>query len=259
MNFIQCGDHAIHYSYLDNHKEQTFLFINSLGTDFRIWDEVVKDLKEYGNILLYDKRGHGLSDVAKPEDRLNDYAEDAWFLLQNFSIDNCIVIGISVGGMIAQILAHQHPAHIRKLILCDTAHIIGNEKMWNERIAQIRSNGLKAITDTLMKRWLSPSFHEKYPERVAGYKNMVERCDEEGYIQTSESLRDMDITGISKNLKIPALCIVGSEDLSITPEEVKAMSQLINGSKFEMIQNSCHMTCIDNAEIFASLVIDFIK
>lgn len=259
MNFIQCGDHAIHYRYVDNNKDQTFLFINSLGTDFRIWDEVAERLNDHGNILLYDKRGHGLSDVAKPKDRLNDYAEDAWFLLQNFSINNCIVIGISVGGMIAQIVAHQHPAAIKKLILCDTAHIIGNEKMWNERIEQIRANGLEVITEKLMKRWLSPSFHKKYPERVAGYKNMVERCDAEGYIQTSKSIRDMDITDITKSLKIPTLCIVGSEDASISPGEVKAMSQLIKDSKFEMIQGSCHMTCIDNAEIFAGLVIDFIK
>jgi 3-oxoadipate enol-lactonase len=123
---------------------------------------------------------------------------------------------------------------------------------------QVRSNGLKAITGALMKRWLSPSFHEKYPERVAGYKNMVERCHVEGYIQTSEAIRDTDITGISKNLKMQTLCIAGSEDRSVMPDDLRTLSQFIKGSRFEIIEGSCHMTCIDNAEKFSNLVIDFI-
>ena len=171
-----CNGHVIHYSYFNNNSDQTFLFINSLGTDFRIWEEVANDLKEFGNILLYDKRGHGLSDLAKAKNGLKDYAEDARWLLENLSIQNCIVIGISLGGMIAPILTYHHPELIKKLILCGTANKIGNAETWNERIAQVRSNGLKAITEPLMKRWFSPSFLQIF-RKVAGYKNMVERCD----------------------------------------------------------------------------------
>jgi len=256
---MSCNDHVIHYSYRNNNSDQTFLFINSLGTDFRIWEEVAKDLNAFGNILLYDKRGHGLSDLAKPKNGLKDYAEDAHCLLKNLSIQNCIVIGISVGGMIAPILAHGHPGRIRKIVACGASNRIGTKESWNDRIALIRANGLKAITESLMKRWFSPSFHEKYPERVAGYKNMVERCDVEGYIQTCEAIRDEDITEISRQLKIPALCIVGSDDQSVPPEGVRTLSQLINDSTFEVITGSHHMTCIDNREIFTKLIVDFIR
>ena len=88
---------------------------------------------------------------------------------------------------------------------------------------------------------------------------MVERCDVEGYIQTCEAIRDEDITGISKSLKIPTLCIAGSEDQSVSPGEVKTLSQLIRDSKFEIINGSYHMSCIDNKEIFTKLIIDFIN
>jgi 3-oxoadipate enol-lactonase len=259
MSFISCNGHVIHYSYINNNSDQTFLFINSLGTDFRIWEEVAVDLSAFGNILLYDKRGHGLSDLAKAKNGLNDYAEDAGSLLENMSIKKCIVIGISVGGMIAPILANRYPHLVKTLILCGAANKIGNTETWNDRIRQVRSNGLKAITDGLMKRWFSPSFHDKFPERVAGYKNMVERCDVEGYIQTCEAIRDEDITGISKSLKIPTLCIAGSEDQSVSPAGVRDLSQSIKDSKFEIINGSCHMTCIDNKEIFTKLIVDFIN
>jgi len=259
MSFISCNGHVAHYNYIDNNKDQTFLFINSLGTDFRIWEEVANELKEFGNVLLYDKRGHGLSDLAKPKDGLKDYAEDAHCLLENLSIQNCIAIGISVGGMIAPILAHYDPGLIKRVIVCGGANKIGNTVTWNERIQQIRSSGLKAITEPLMKRWFSPSFHERYPEKIAGYKNMVERCDVEGYIQTCEAIRDEDITDISKSLKVPTLCIVGSEDQSVSPDGVKALSESIKDSKFEIINGSHHMASIDNREIFTKLIVDFIS
>jgi len=258
MSFISCNGHVIHYSYLNNDSDKTFLFINSLGTDFRIWEEVADDLKPFANVLLYDKRGHGLSDIAQAKNGLSDYAEDAGCLLETLSVKNCFVVGISVGGMVAPILAHRHPELIKKLVLCGAANKIGTAETWNDRIGQIRSNGLKAITEPLMIRWFSPSFHSNFPERVAGYKNMVERCDVEGYIQTCEAIRDEDITGIAKSLKIPTLCIVGSEDQSVSPDKVRTLAQLIRDSKFEIIDGSCHMTCIDNKKIFTRLITDFI-
>ena len=259
MNFISCNGHVIHYRYINNNSDRTFLFINSLGTDFRIWEEVVVELKVFGNILLYDKRGHGLSDLAQPKNALKDHAEEAYYLLKSLSIKNCIVIGISVGGMIAPLLAYHHPERVKKIIVCGAANKIGNSQTWNERIEQVRSNGLKSMTESLMKRWFSPSFTEKYPERVQGYKNMVERCNIEGYIQTCEAIRDEDITEISKSLKMPTLCIAGSEDQSVPPEGVRTLSQLIKDAKFEIINGSHHMTCIDNKEIFTEMIIDFIK
>jgi len=259
MSFMSCDGHVIHYSYLNKNSDRTFLFINSLGTDFRMWEEVADELQAFGNILLYDKRGHGLSDLAKPKNGLKDYAEDGRCLLESLSIKNCIVVGISVGGMIAPILAHRDPEHIKKIIVCGAANKIGTSETWNQRISQVRANGLKAITELLMKRWFSTSFHEKYPERIAGYKNMVDRCDAEGYIQTCEAIRDEDITGISKSLKIPTLCIAGSEDQSVSPGDVRTLSESIKDSKFEIINGSCHMTCIDNKETFTKLIIDFIK
>ena len=71
---------------------------------------------------------------------------------------------------------------------------------------------------------------------------MVERCDVEGYVLACEAIRDEDITDISKSLRIPALCIVGSEDQSVSPGDVRDLSQSIKDSKFEIINGSCHRT-----------------
>ena len=65
MQFVRLNNVLLHYQWIEKSKDKTFVFINPLGTDFRIWSDVVEMLQVHGNILLFDKRGHGLSDVAE--------------------------------------------------------------------------------------------------------------------------------------------------------------------------------------------------
>lgn len=263
MNFIKINGLTIHYKHLQYSPlgagGKTFVFINSLGTDFRIWDEVVEILKDHGNILLFDKRGHGLSDFEISTHGLNDFADDVIALLEHLQIKNCIVVGLSVGGMIAQILASRIPQQIEKLILCDTRHKIGNAEIWNDRIAQLKEHGLQFISEGVMQRWFSAAFREKQPVKVNGYRNMLERTLVSGYIKTCEAIRDGDLAAIAKQIKISTLCVVGSEDKSTTPEEVKNLADLIEGSVYEVIPGSGHIPCADNPKVLGALILNFIK
>jgi 3-oxoadipate enol-lactonase len=264
MNFANINGHTLHYHFLpqlppEKKSDTTFLLINSLGTDFRIWNDVAESLRKFGSILLFDNRGHGLSSIVENTATINDFADDTEALLNHLSIKKCIPVGLSVGGMIAQVLAVRTPAKFPKLVLCDTRHKIGNAQIWNERIAAVNEKALASISDGVMQRWFSKSFHESYPEKVTGYKNMLERTPAEGYIQTCVAIRDGDLTETAKQIKIPTLCIVGSDDKSTSPEEVKNLSDLIKGSTFKIIQGSGHIPCVDNPEVLSNLIVNFIK
>ncbi len=263
MQFVNINGHTIHYRYLNNSPSGdgglTFLFINSLGTDFRIWDDVVEILKEHGNILLFDKRGHGLSDVVENTNGLNDFADDVIALLKYLSVERCIPIGLSIGGMIAQILTNRIPYAIEKLIFCDTRFKIGTEQLWNERISAVKEKGIASISDGVMQRWFSEKFREKNEVKVSAYKNMLERMPVSGYIKTCEAIRDADLKEIAAQIKIPSLCVVGSEDRSTSPGEVKDLADVIEGSRFEVIVSSGHIPCVDNPQALSKLIIDFIK
>lgn len=259
MQFLHHKGLVLHYRWRDYKKPRTFLFINSLGTDFRIWDDVVEILQDEGNILLYDKRGHGLSDTNDHTHGLEDYLSDVLALLNHVSINKCIVVGLSVGGMIAQLIAYHHPDKIDKLILCDTRSRIADKTFWNSRIQQVELKGLANISDSIMQRWFPKSFHLTFPEKIVGYKNMLERCSPLGYIQTCAAIRDADLTAKSMEIKHPPLCIVGSEDLSTTPAEVKELSGLIAGSSYEVIEGSGHLPCVDNPAALSKLISDFIN
>jgi 3-oxoadipate enol-lactonase len=263
MNFINLNGVTIHYKYLPcsplGDGGKTFVFINSLGTDFRIWNDVAVSLKDYGNILLYDKRGHGLSDDANDTNGLTYFTDDVLALMQYHSVNKCIPVGLSVGGMIAQLIAHRKPDVVEKLILCDTRHKIGNAQIWNERIALVNEKGLPAISEAVMTRWFSEKFRKNEAVKVSGYKNMLERIPALGYIKTCEAIRDADLTEIASQIKIPALCVVGSEDKSTTPDEVKNLADLITNSNYKVIEGSGHIPCVDNPGALSKLIIDFRK
>ncbi len=263
MQFANLNGTTIHYDLLPGltpvDDPMTFMFINSLGTDYRIWNAVAAELRYYGNILLFDNRGHGLSDVVENTNGINDYAADAMALLDHLSINQCIPIGLSVGGLVAQIMAVHVPQKIRKLILCDTRHKIGNAQIWNDRIASVKKEGLRSISEGVMQRWFSEKFRTENAVTVSGYKNMLERTPVLGYIKTCEAIRDADLADTAKQIKIPCLCVVGSEDKSTTPEEVKNLADLIKGSKYHVIEGSGHIPCVDNAEILSNHIIEFIK
>jgi 3-oxoadipate enol-lactonase len=259
MDLVSIHGQNIHYRYINNMAGRDILFLNPLGSDFRIWDEILPYVNDQANIILYDKRGHGLSDFYEPVNGLYDYAEDAYALLEKLSIKKVTAVGLSVGGQIAAILASQHPSLVENLVLCDTAQKIGNNQTWNQRIETVLHAGLKTISQDIMKRWFSSGFHQKFPEKVAGYRNMLERSFPDAYIRTCEFIRDTDLSVLMQGLKLRVLCLVGEGDLSTTPAEVESMSRLIKRATFHIMQESGHIPCVDNPGKFSKLIIDFIN
>ena len=257
--FININGHTIHYQWLDKGKARTYVFINSLGTDFRIWTRVAEALQDEANILLADMRGHGLSDVVLETNGLGHFANDVQSLMLNLGISKPVLVGLSVGGMIAQVLAGRMSEGIEKLVLCDTRHKIGNAEIWNERIRAVETEGLASISESVMQRWFSEQFRKENATEVQKYQNMLERTPVVGYIKTCEAIRDADLTDLAGKISVPTLCVVGSEDKSTTVDEVLSLSQLIKGSRFKVINGSGHIPCVDNPEVLVKLIKEFVK
>ena len=249
----------IHYRREGNAAAPLVVFANSLGTDLRIWDAVLDGLGGSIQSICYDKRGHGLSDAPPAPYSLDDHIDDLAGLLDHLHVPKAILCGVSVGGMIALGLAARRPGMIRGLVLCDTAHKIGSEELWNQRIEQIRRDGIDGIADGILERWFSASFRKAFPGAVAGWRNMLVRTPVEGYIGTCTSLRDADLTAAAQGVKLPVRCLVGSEDGATPPELVQSMSALIEGARFQRVEGAGHLPCIEAADQLAATIREFIE
>lgn len=258
MPFIRCHNLTIHYRWTDHGKERTFLFVNSLGTDFRIWEAVAQRLAGHGNMLLFDKRGHGLSDTTFAACTLADYAADALCLLDAHQVERCVLVGVSIGGMIGQRIAARHGRRLERLVLSNTAPRIGTATAWNERIGLIQEYGIGHLSEAILARWFSESFREAHAAEWAGYRNMLERTSRLGYVRACEALRDTDLSEEIATIETPTLCLAGSADLSTPPDLVRAMADRIPGASFSLIEGAGHLPCIETPARVAQRILDFL-
>lgn len=262
MPFIQLNDIALHYADEGDKSAPVIVFSNSLGTDFRIWDAMIASLKSNGlnaRFIRYDKRGHGLSDVTPQPYKMDQHVGDLIALLDALDVKEAVLVGLSVGGMIVQGVYGKRPDLVRALVLSDTGHKIGVESMWNDRIKAVNEGGLEVLETPILERWFSESYRKADNPDFAGYRNMLIRTPVEGYCGTSAALRDADFTEIAKSIKVPTMLLVGSNDGSTPPEMVAKTHELIENSRFEIIDGPGHLPCIEEPEETARLFLDFYK
>ena len=175
------------------------VFVNSLGTDLRVWDALLPRLADRFCCVRYDKRGHGLTDATPGPYSIDGLAEDLARLLDARGAKGVLVCGLSIGGMIAQALTAARPDLVRGLVLMDTAHKIGTAEMWSERIDAIRAGGIGSIADAILSRWFSASFHRDRPDELAGWRNMLTRTPLDGYLACCAAIRDADLTAAARS------------------------------------------------------------
>lgn len=260
MQFARVNDVTIHYQVIGGPADKPVLvFANSLGTDFRIWRDVIVRLAGDFPIILYDKRGHGLSDIGNTPYSIEDHAADLAGLLDLLDVRNAVICGLSVGGLIAQAICQTRPELVKALILCDTASKIGSSDMWNARIAAVEEHGIAGIIDAVMEKWFTPAFRS--PDSIAfrGYSNMLARQPIEGYAATCASIRDADYTEAAARISVPTLCVVGDHDGSTPPDLVRKTAELISGARFEVIKDAGHIPCVEQPEALSDLIRNFIK
>jgi 3-oxoadipate enol-lactonase len=254
MRFVQANGLVIHYLDYGSRDAPPLVFINSLGCDFRIWTEVAEILAAEFRIVAYDKRGHGLSESGPDLSEMADYAGDLAALLDILGIGRATIVGLSIGGMIAQEFSRQRPDRVAALVLCDTAAKIGTDETWDQRIAQVERGGVESIADSVLERWFTADFRARRAAELSGIRAMLTRTPRQGYLAACGALKRADLRPYAGRIEAPTLCLVGDEDGSTPVSLVKETAALIPGSGFEIIVGAGHLPNVEKPSIVAKLV-----
>lgn len=257
MNILDLDDLHIHWREDGDPNGPPVVFANSLGTDLRLWDPVIALLPQNLRLIRYDKRGHGLSACPTGPYGMGALVRDAEQLMDALNVRECVFVGLSVGGLIAQGLAVKRSDMIRAMVLSNTAAKIGTAEMWQDRIAAIRAGGIEAIADGTMERWFSRAFRET-PELHA-WRNMLTRQPVEGYTGCCAAIAGTDFITPTSGLTLPTLAIAGSEDGATPPDLVRETADLIRGARFELIRGAGHLPCVEKPEDYARLLTGFLS
>ncbi|MGR3615058.1 MAG: 3-oxoadipate enol-lactonase [Paracoccaceae bacterium] len=256
MQVADFGDVQLHYRIDGNPNGSPVVFCNSLGTDFRLWDPIMPYLPKELKYIRYDKRGHGLSSLPEGPYSMGALVRDAERLLDHLNVRECVFVGLSIGGMIAQGLAVKRLDLVRAVVLSNTGAKIGTPAIWDDRIAAARAGGIEALADATMERWFSREFRGT-PD-MQPWRNMMVRQPLEGYVGCSAAISGTDFYTPTSGLRLPAIGIAGSEDGSTPPDLVRETIELIPGSQFHLIRRAGHLPCVERPEEYAQVLTQFL-
>jgi 3-oxoadipate enol-lactonase len=232
------------------------VFASALGTDLSIWDELCALLPGCYRLIRYDLRGHGDSEVPAGPYSMGSLVRDAEALLDALAVRGAVLVGLSVGGLIAQGLAVKRMDQVRALVLSGTAPKIGTKAGWQDRIEAVQTGGLAAVSDDLMARWFSRRVRACGGD--APIRAMVARQDPEGYAGVCAAIAGTDFITPTSGLRLPILVIAGTEDRATPPDLVRDLADLVPGSRFELLRGAGHLPCVDSAPLFAEKLSGFL-
>lgn len=247
-----------HVAYGEDNKK-TLVFIGSLGSTTDMWLPQLDALHRDYHVIAVDHRGHGSSPLVKETPTVADLATDVLETLDTLGVEDFGVIGLSLGGAVAQYLAATSPRVTAAAFLC-TAAKFGEPQGWHERAAATRENGTASLSQAVIQRWFSPGWLEANPASREHYEHMVVDTPAEGYAQACEALATWDFTDRLKEITVPVLTIAGADDPSTPPEILQIIADGVSGPvTSEVLSPGAHVPTIERPEEVNALLAQHFK
>lgn len=262
LDSVKVGDLEICYRTLG--EGFPLVFIMGLTANMDWWDpELLDDLSAHYQLLLFDNRGSGRTVTPQGDFTIEQFAGDTSGLMDALGIDRAHVMGVSMGGMIAQELALDYPDKVEKLVLCAT-NCGGREAVLPDREVLARLVDRSGTSHELMERFLSLLFCEKWLVDNPDYVNEFKRrylirpaTDEDAARQFMATVRFRTYERLPLIDK-PTLIACGTEDILIPAENSRILAKRIPGAVLVEFEQAAHGFINQCREEFVDVLTGFL-
>jgi 3-oxoadipate enol-lactonase len=235
---------------------------NSLSTDLRMWNPQHPALAAQYRVLRYDVRGHGQSAPAPAPYSVEMLADDLAALLDTLNLGPAHIIGLSLGGMTAQVLAIRRPDLCASLALVATtcAPPFGTADAWAKRAQEVRDTGDFSLVEApMLDRWLTRRFRRANPDGVALVQAMIQGTSIEGYVGACHAIGGLDACGKLASFPRPVRIWAGEEDPGTTLEDAQRIAAGIPHAKLEVMAHARHLLNWDAEAQFTPSLLAWLK
>lgn len=244
--------------YTEDLKDAPVLvFSNSLGTDHGMWQPQVNELKSHFNVITYDTRGHGESEVIS-DTTLQNLAEDVVDILDALHIEKAHFCGISMGGITGLWLGIHHPDRFNSITVANSAAKIGQAEAWLSRAESVEQNGLAELVKTTHTRWFSEKFDYQHNVVAQTTIQSLANTPARGYANACRALAHADLRDEIAQIQIPVLLIAGTADPVTTVADAEFMQNAIKNSQIAKLEAS-HLSNIEQPQRFTQELTRFIQ
>jgi len=232
---------------------------NSLASDLHMWDHQVPALAGAGyRVLRYDSRGHGLSDVPAGPYTFEMLTADAVGLMDAFGLAKVHFCGLSMGGMVGQMLGAKHGDRLLSLVLSSTAARMPDTAVLEERSEAVRAGGMAVWADAAIDRWFTKAGQKHLRTDVERVRRTILHTAVEGFCASSAALCTMDQRESIHAVKAPTLILVGEEDPGTPPASSRFIHERIASSTLRIIPGAAHFVNVEQARVFNDALLDFL-
>lgn len=256
MPFVNVNNTGLFYRLEGREGLPVLVLAHSLGCDHSMWERQMPDLLERFQVLRYDTRGHGASDVPGGEYSIDDLGQDALGLVDALNVHTFAFCGISMGGAVGQWLATHAPARVTSLVLANSSAQFSAEVLEARRKA-VLEGGVKSVADAVMGRFFSP-------ENLAGASArstslVLLGTSAIGYAGCCAALRDFNYKSELSKISAPTLVIAGDRDAS-TPwaEHGKILAHEIPNALTVHLPTA-HLSNLERPHSFTASVLTFLE
>jgi len=274
MSIAKVGANELFY---EAHGEgDPLLLIMGLAADSTAWLFQVPELARHYRTIVFDNRGVGRSSKPRGPYTIHEMADDAAGLLDVIGIERAHVVGVSMGGMIAQELTLRHPKRVRGLVLGCTFPEPDAESERQRQFSLARFGGrvtasgeteidVSAVDPLMLFQHLLPRvFNQSFidrelPKLLQIFGGALQYgFSLEAILGQVEAIMGHRATDRLREITAPTLVITGDADLLVSPANSDVLARNIPGAKLVKIPGGSHGFNFETPDVFNREVIDFL-
>ena len=262
MPYAKVGDLNLFYEV--NGSGFPLVLIRGFGSNADHWAWQVSDFSKHYQTVVFDNRGIARSDKPKADYTMRTLAEDAMGVMDALGLKKAHILGLSMGGMIAQRLALDFPERVAGLVLacthCGGAHAVAASQEVSQAFAEyVMTGSLEAATKATQALFAAETLKNR-PELVREYSEVSLRFpnDPAMLLLQYQAIQGFDAWGELPLIKAPTLVLAGDQDVLIPPKNSGILAERIPGARLEIIKGGGHQFVIEQDRTFNRIVMEFL-
>jgi 3-oxoadipate enol-lactonase len=236
------------------------VLLHALATHGELWRPQWPAWSMAFRLIAIDLPGHGMSPAPTAPMTLADYAERVAVALDELGIESASIVGLSLGGMVAQALALRQPGRLRSLVLAHTTArtLPALREIWDERLAQFERDGLEKQIEPTLGRWFTPAFAGATPMTMEWVAGQIRATSPAGYASAIRAIQGLDHFDRLGQITIPTFVVAGDADSAIPLPAASALAERLPRAQLFVLKDAGHLGNVQQPIAFTEAVGSFL-
>jgi 3-oxoadipate enol-lactonase len=228
------------------------LLLHGIGSNSRSFRHQLSGLSANHMVIAWDAPGYGRSEDPAGPFTLADLADEAVHLLDELAIPEAHVLGVSMGGVIAQLVYHRHPTRVTSLILVDTTAGGTSPERLQQRLDGIDRLGARKLAEQRAPQLVTAAATRAL---VVELTEIMAEVRPAGYRYAAIALAETDLQKLLPRIAVPTLVIHGENDTVVPLETGRWLAELVPGAELQVIARAGHVSNQEQPAAFNEAVL----